>query len=410
MNTCTPLLALALLGLASVLPPTDATIVAGALLPHGDIALDPARDPALNSTQRRQATELHAAALQAGKFLQDASPELIFLATPHGVADLERHAFFLNPTAAGCLDPLPALPGGSGSATGATAATAAGAGAEGSAEAQLSPAQQQLGHPGRRRCTDVSVAVGTSVMLLKFLRDRTFQQTTGLSGFGPPGEAAAPFPLGWDELRGSARFLLLSFPSRRYNESVQMAPEVLDMGMALWDALEALPQRVAVLVSGDLAHTHDPAGPYGFSKDAAPFDAAVGRWADSLRADELLGEAARRQHGAKSCGFLGMVMLHGMLHRGMAAALDGAAAALGSSARGAEGQLSTSVARAGTGAPGQQAAGQRSLQEQQWPPADAGGGVPGTWRGRLLALQHPTYYGMAVATFERLGLQAVAVQ
>lgn len=38
------------------------------------------------------------------------------------------------------------------------------------------------------------------------------------------------------------------------------APELLDMGAALWDALEALPRRVAVLISGDLAHTHDTVG------------------------------------------------------------------------------------------------------------------------------------------------------
>jgi len=29
---------------------------------------------------------------------------------------------------------------------------------------------------------------------------RTFKQTTGLSGFGPPGQADAPFPLGWGEV------------------------------------------------------------------------------------------------------------------------------------------------------------------------------------------------------------------
>ena len=37
-------------------------------------------------------------------------------------------------------------------------------------------------------------------------------------------------------------------------------PELADLGAALFDLLEALPQRVALLVSGDLAHTHSAVG------------------------------------------------------------------------------------------------------------------------------------------------------
>ncbi len=152
---------------------------------------------------------------------------------------------------------------------------------------------------------------------------RTFHLTTGLSGFGPPGETAAPFPLGWgevvplsflpggqhsataatlglarsgqgsrrapcdsalrldvlpmapgppnphppptfhptlprsspaaDKLRASASFLLLSLPSRRYNESVQMVgrPSVLPapslLGGCAWGSTQrALPQPTAL--------------------------------------------------------------------------------------------------------------------------------------------------------------------
>lgn len=143
-------------------------------------------------------------------------------------------------------------------------------------------------------------------------------------------------------------------------------------------------------------HKHVQAGPYGFSKDAAPFDAAVGRWADSLRPEELLSEAARRQHGAKSCGFPGMVLLHGMLRRGREAA-----AAAGDSASSVVGRLLAALTKAPAGAGGQAAGGRM---------AEAGRAVQGAWHGRLLALHHPTYCGMAVAAFERRGQQAVALQ
>ena len=47
------LLHLLVLGLASFVSPAHATVVAAALLPHGDIALDPSREPSLNATQRK---------------------------------------------------------------------------------------------------------------------------------------------------------------------------------------------------------------------------------------------------------------------------------------------------------------------------------------------------------------------
>ncbi len=44
------------------------------------------------------------------------------------------------------------------------------------------------------------------------------------------------------------------------------------IGKALYDNLERLPQKIAVIVSADLAHTHEASGPYGYSPAAEPFD------------------------------------------------------------------------------------------------------------------------------------------
>lgn len=154
------LLHLLVLGLASFVSPAHATVVAAALLPHGDIALDPSREPSLNATQRRQARELRDAALQAGSLLQRAAPDLVFLVTPHGITDLEKHAFVLNPAAAGCLDPP---------AADASAAAAPAGGTQAGAGADL-PQQQRRRQ--QQQCVRVGVDAGTSVMLLKFLRDR----------------------------------------------------------------------------------------------------------------------------------------------------------------------------------------------------------------------------------------------
>ena len=92
-----------------------------------------------------------------------------------------------------------------------------------------------------------------------------------------------------------------------------MVPELLDLGGALFDFFDALAETVVVVVSGDLAHTHLASGPYGFSPAAAPYDAHIADWAGSLdRA--ALDAATAYADDAKSCGYTGAVLLHGLLH------------------------------------------------------------------------------------------------
>ena len=83
--------------------------------------------------------------------------------------------------------------------------------------------------------------------------------------------------------------------------------------------MERRPERIAVVVSGNMSHTHEAEGPYGYSNASAPFDKAVGKWALS---EVLCGKDARNellqlvtllQDDAMSCGFTGFIMLHGML-------------------------------------------------------------------------------------------------
>ncbi len=78
---------------------------------------------------------------------------------------------------------------------------------------------------------------------------------------------------------------------------------------------EARRRRFAVVISGDMSHTHRSDGPYGYADESSAFDAAVGRWAADPchQAASLLEEARYLQPKALSCGFTGMVLLHGML-------------------------------------------------------------------------------------------------
>jgi aromatic ring-opening dioxygenase LigB subunit len=95
-----------------------------------------------------------------------------------------------------------------------------------------------------------------------------------------------------------------------------MVDELLHLGRRLFQWMEGQPLvRWGVLVSADLAHTHRADGPYGYSEAAVPFDAAIGRWAQNpcVHGRALLDRAAHLQPAALSCGFTGMVLLHGMM-------------------------------------------------------------------------------------------------
>ena len=112
---------------------------------------------------------------------------------------------------------------------------------------------------------------------------------------------------------------------------------------------DPLSSRVAMVISGDMAHTHQSTGPYGYSNASQPFDdvsvntvqskafqfsvawkqgciiiidcnsqvvflpQAVGEWASTLNSTALLETAAGFVDSALSCGYTGLVMLHGFL-------------------------------------------------------------------------------------------------
>merc|ERR1719265_170821 len=133
----------------------------------------------------------------------------------------------------------------------------------------------------------------------------------------------------------------MGIPLRRFNHSADMVPELLSLGHAIAANLNSRDERVAWVVSSDLAHTHLASGPYGYCPCAQPFDEAVHRWLTTLNGSALTIDATEEQkQGADSCGFTGLVLLEGAI----------------------------------------------AATKQSY-----------AWRSELWAIEHPTYYGMAVA-------------
>ena len=297
----------------------NAGIIGAFVLPHGGIALDPNYfTNESNATTLQEAWELHDACVQVGEEIRQLSPDLIVLSTPHGIADLNDFQFYLNQRASGRGD---------------------------TDNCECPPC-----------CYSISVKLAPDVAqdLIDFLKSNGLNNVSGLSAHAPPLGSLSLFPLAWGEViplhfvqPNTTPIVVLSQPSRRYYNSVIMIPELLKLGGSLAEQLEAMGQRIVIVISADLAHKHLSSGPFGYSNQSDAFDKACGIWAETLSANALLETAAAVVDEVYSCGYTGLVTLHGTLSKvGLA-----------------------------------------------------------EWMPQLLANRHPSYYGMMIASFIRKSIK-----
>lgn len=59
------------------------------------------------------------------------------------------------------------------------------------------------------------------------------------------------------------------------NRSTDILSSISHEGTELFALLEPLKEKVVVIISADLAHTHMSTGPYGFSNASEPFDQVI---------------------------------------------------------------------------------------------------------------------------------------
>ena len=132
-------------------------IVGAFVLPHGGIAFDPKDFNTTNKTAQEEAWLLHDSAREVGDLISELKPDLIFLSTPHGMADLDNFQFYLNPKGFGSAD----------------------------TDNYVGPYSYTL---------SVNLDSASSQSLVRELR-RAGENVSGLSAFGPPGGAEDPIPL-----------------------------------------------------------------------------------------------------------------------------------------------------------------------------------------------------------------------
>ena len=111
----------------------------------------------------------------------------------------------------------------------------------------------------------------------------------------------------------NASAVILSVPSRRLTDNaVPMTAELLRVGQALARVAAASPKRIGLVISGDLAHTYLPGGPYGWSPDAHPFDDAVALWLWGGANAGHMETLKKLAPSALSCAYAGLAVLAGV--------------------------------------------------------------------------------------------------
>lgn len=321
----------ALLSIGSVV---DARLKAAVILPHGDFAFDPSLVPVADSAARDAAEAIAAAARSVGQWLGSSSssvtssssvdPDLIFLSTPHGVSMSNDFAVYLNAAASGTVEIGADLHQNSSSSYYTVTLPPIPLAPILAQELvnQLTTVLQQ-----HQNVTGVEIPGGDTPLLLQWAEVipllliarrqplESKQSVQSLLRQTTTTTIVNKNPLTSSDNNTPRQHLIWTHPLRRYTTAPAMVTELLHLGDWLGTWLDALPINVAVVISGDLSHTHESTGPYGYSATAALMDAALGSWAADpcANADDLLVTAAALQNRALSCGFTGFVLLHGIL-------------------------------------------------------------------------------------------------
>lgn len=249
------------------------SLVGAFILPHGAMLLDPHKKGVPDSV-----TELHQGMKKAAKMIDALQPELIFLTAPHCISLSKDFGIYLNKIG------------------------------EGTAEWKGDYTEFTI---------QIKFNQDLASRLLDFLKEQD-ENVTGITTYS----SGASVPLRWGttvplwflrNLSSDPQYLLFSQPTRRHDRAPEMISEVLRLGGKLRSFFQHLQHRVVVIASADLAHTHSTKGPYHYSDQASRFDQIIEDWAASLTPELLLNKAKQLLEDALCCGYVGFVMLQGLL-------------------------------------------------------------------------------------------------
>ena len=93
----------------------------------------------------------------------------------------------------------------------------------------------------------------------------------------------------------------------------QTPKEHVQFGKALREILDEHSERIAIIASGDLAHTLSKGAPMGYKKEGKEFDEAVQYAVNEFSLSTLLSIKPKTVEKAAECGYLPLLVLFGIL-------------------------------------------------------------------------------------------------
>lgn len=249
-------------------------IIASYIVPHGALILNP-QDP--------KSAKLNTAMQQISQEIHELAPDVVFLSTPHGIANSYDFCLYNNERASGTAEWL-----------------------------------------GDYKEYSVDVPLHTQIVdeIVVQINALVNNAVSSITAFSK-GES---IPLRWGEViplwflqqnqwKQQFQYVIMSQPTRRYTQAKAMVTEMKRLGRNLWEYFRGRDEKIVVLISGDLSHCHDAEGPYGFSPDAEVFDTAMNAWVADPTSKSAFLILQNTIDTALSCGFTGFSMLFGMLEQ-----------------------------------------------------------------------------------------------
>ncbi|MCH8905652.1 MAG: hypothetical protein IH840_01070, partial [Candidatus Heimdallarchaeota archaeon] len=127
-----------------------------------------------------------------------------------------------------------------------------------------------------------------------------------------------PLTLAWGEvvplyfsMKEETKLTILGVPRSRHEGIFDIQSELKKISNLLISLIRSKTERICLIFSGDLSHTHDPDGPYGYHDTSKPFDLLIQEWAREPNR-ETFEEFLELQPTALACGMAGMSILQGI--------------------------------------------------------------------------------------------------
>ncbi|TFG16461.1 MAG: hypothetical protein EU530_11805 [Promethearchaeota archaeon] len=246
-------------------------LTAAFIVPHGALILD-----ALQS-HRDGRYELNQAMIQVGNQIAELRPEIIMITSPHGISLSDNFGIYFNESA------------------------------HGTAEWEGEYQDYQI---------DVKIDIDFAGELFTNLEAKK-QPVSKITAFS----RGVPIPMRWGEsvplwfLKNipDMKYVFLSQPQKRYDPSASFMFETKELGKNIFEFINTHNKRIVVLVSADLAHTHQKKGPYGFYEYAEVVDKLLEEWMTAPNSSKQAVDSYDLIKKALCCGYTGFLLLQGIL-------------------------------------------------------------------------------------------------